>query len=144
MIALTNVVGRIGRLEVKTSKSKNQYVEFSLANDRGYGENRVTDWYHCVAFDKVAERLIKANAAKGSFLQVVGSQALEKFKRKDDSEGMAVKITLYDWAYVPSGKKDGDQKAPSGTAPTSGTQAPAYASGDFQEVDMDDDGDLPF
>lgn len=142
MIALANVVGRIGRLEIKTSKkSGNQYVEFSLANDRGFGENRETDWYHCIAFDKVAERLINAKADKGSFVQVVGSQALETFERKDKSKGMAAKITLYDWAYVPAGKRDDAQPA----APAApGAAAPAAAGSTEEFVEVDDDGDLPF
>jgi len=142
MIALANVNGRIGRLEIKTSKkSGNQYVEFSLANDRGFGENRETDWYHCIAFDKVAERLINAKADKGSLIQVVGSQALEKFKRKDGSDGMAAKITLYDWAYVPIGKKsDGQPSAPA----AAGAPAPAPAGGGEDFVEIEDDGDLPF
>lgn len=142
MIALANVVGRIGRLEIKTSKkSGNQYVEFSLANDRGFGENRETDWYHCIAFDKVAERLINAKADKGSFVQVVGSQALEKFKRRDGSDGMAAKLTLYDWAYVPAGKRD-DAQPTAAAAPGAATPAAAGSTEEFVEVD--DDGDLPF
>ncbi len=145
MLALGSVVGRIGRIEFKTSKGGNAYVEFSLANNRGYGEKQETDWYHCVAFDKVAERLQKAGADKGSFLQVVGTQALEKFKRKDDSEGMAVKITVLDWSYVPTGngKKDSDQSTAASPS-TSGAQAPANAGGSEDFCEIDDDGDLPF
>ncbi len=143
MLALGNVIGNIGRIEYKTSKGGNMYVEFSLANNRGFGEKQETDWYHCVAFDKVAERLQKAGVEKGSFVQVIGTQALEKFERKDGSKGLDVKITVLDWAYIPagSGKKTGEHKQ---AAPETGG-APDLANssaGDF--CDIDDDGDLPF
>lgn len=115
MIAVTTVIGRIGSLEQKISHNGSVYVEFTLCNNRGYGEHKAADWYSCVAFDNVAQRLLKSKATKGTLLQVVGSQTIETFVKTDGRQGLSVKLTLYDWSYVNAGKQE-DSQADKGTA----------------------------
>ena len=114
MIATISAIGRLGNdPEQKVSLKGAEYILFNLAVDRGFGDRKETDWYRCIAFGSTRERILKLKAAKGSLVHVIGAQELEKFKRKDGSEGMAPKITLYDLEYVPgSGKKEVQPQAP--------------------------------
>lgn len=106
MITTISAIGRLGNdPEQKVSLKGTEYILFDLAVDRGFGDRKETDWYRCIAFGSTRERILKLKAAKGSLVHVIGAQELEKFKRKDGSEGMAPKITLYDLEYVPGGGK---------------------------------------
>ena len=114
MITTISAIGRLGNdPEQKVSLKGAEYILFDLAVDRGFGDRKETDWYRCIAFGSTRERILKLKAAKGSLVHVIGAQELKKFKRKDGSEGMAPKITLYDLEYVPgSGKKEVQPQAP--------------------------------
>lgn len=107
MITTISAIGRLGNdPEQKVSLKKTEYILFDLAVDRGFGDRKETDWYRCIAFGNVREKILKLKASKGSLVHVIGAQELEKFKRRDGSEGMAPKITLYDLEYLPGGKKE--------------------------------------
>ena len=110
MITVTSTIGRLGGdPELKTSAKNNDYLVFELAVEQGYGDAKKTIWYRCIAFDAVKDRILRMKASKGSLVHAVGAQEVETFKRKDGSEGMALKLTLYDLEYIPGGKKETQQ-----------------------------------
>ncbi len=81
-------------------------------------------------------RLIRLKVSKGSLVHVIGAQELEKFKRKDGSEGMAPKITLYDLEYIPgNGKKE--------VQPPAAQQPPDAGNDEIEEIRVSGDK-LPF
>ena len=109
-----NTFGRITRdFELKTGeKSGCTYANFSLAVNHGFGNNQKTIFFDCTAFGADAERLIKANAKKGSLINVTGKFDVSEFTRAATNEpGYNLKITVLAWSYIPGangGKKDAD------------------------------------
>lgn len=135
-----SAIGRLGNdPEQKVSLKGTEYILFDLAVDRGFGDRRETDWYRCIAFGSAKDRILKLKTSKGSLVHVVGAQELEKFKRKDGSEGMAPKITLYDLEYIPGNTR---KEAPSQSPPAA---QPMGNTGDEEIEEIQVVGDkLPF
>ena len=125
--------------DLQTSQNKTQYVQFNVAVNKGFGEQEHANFFQCVLFGKAAERIINAGVRKGSLLFITGDLDLVEYTRKaDGSKGMIPKITVYEWNYVPTGKR------------TEGSNANADAgtptSADDGFMDMEDCGEngLPF
>lgn len=142
MFTQISLMGRVtADLEIQTSTNGTDYIQFNVAVNKGYGEQEHANFYQCVLFGKAAERLSKAGVKKGSLLFITGDLDLVEYTRKSDgSKGMIPKITVYEWNYVPTGKR-----AEGGNANT-GDGAPASASADDSFMNVEDCGEngLPF
>ena len=89
--------------------------------DRGFGDRKETDWYRCIAFGSVRDRILKLQAAKGPLVHVVGGV-----------------ITLYDLEYVPGGGKKEVQPQP-----PAAQQPPDTGNDEIEEIRVSGDK-LPF
>ena len=142
MFTQISLMGRVtADLEIQTSTNGTDYIQFNVAVNKGYGEQEHANFYQCVLFGKAAERLSKAGVKKGSLLFITGDLDLVEFTRRSDgSKGMIPKITVYEWSYVPGGKR-----AEGGNA-NAGSGAPASASADDGFMNVEDCGEngLPF
>ena len=142
MFTPITLTGRVtADLELQTSQNNTEYVQFNVAVNKGYGEQEHANFYQCVLFGKAAERLSKAGVKKGSLLFITGDLDLVEYTRRSDgSKGMLPKITVYEWNYVPTGKR-----AEGGNANTGGG-APASAGTDDGFMNVEDCGEngLPF
>ena len=102
-------------LELKTSQNgrNTKFVQFSLAVNKGYGENNRPNYYKCLLFGEEAQRIIDAKVKKGSLIQIVGDLDLEEFKKRDGSAGWSARVTLLSWNYAPTNrpKEDRDRKS---------------------------------
>ena len=80
-------------LELKTSQNgrNTKFVQFSLAVNKGYGENNRPNYYKCLLFGEEAQRIIDAKVKKGSLIQIVGDLDLEEFKKRDGSAGWSAR-----------------------------------------------------
>ncbi len=111
-----------------------------MAVNKGYGEQEHANFYQCILFGKAAERLSKAGVKKGSLLFITGDLDLVEYTRKaDGSKGMIPKITVYEWNYVPTGKRTEGSNANS-----TGGSAPASADDGFMNVEDCGENGLPF
>ena len=114
MFTPITLTGRVtADFELQTSHNGTMYVQFNMAVNKGFGAQEHANFYQCVLFGKDAERIIKAGVKKGSLLFVTGDLDIVEFTRKDGSKGMTPKITVYDWSYVPTGKRSEEGNAPS-------------------------------
>ena len=98
-------------LELKTSQNgKNtKYVQFSLAVNKGYGDNEHSNFYSCVAYEGLAQRLINAKVGQGSKIRIIADQDLVEYEKRNGEPGWMAKLTLIDWNYEFGGKpKDKD------------------------------------
>ena len=129
-------------LEMKNSQNgKNtKYVQFGLAVNIGYGEEQHPNFYNCVAFGALAQRMIDAKVKKGSLIQVTADQEIVDFTRKDGTPGTMPKLTLLDWDYVPTNRPKDDTN---GSTPASAS-APAEMEDGFAPVEDCGDNGLPF
>ena len=80
-------------LELKTSQNgrNTKFVQFSLAVNKGYGENNRPNYYKCLLFGEEAQRIIDA-----------------KFKKRDGSAGWSARVTLLSWNYAPTNRPKED------------------------------------
>ena len=140
MFTPITLTGRVtADLEIQTSSNGTEYIQFNVAVNKGYGEQEHANFYQCILFGKAAERLSKAGVKKGSLLFITGDLDLVEYTRKaDGSKGMIPKINVYEWSYVPTGKRTESSNA--------SADAGTPASTDDGFMDMEDCGEngLPF
>ena len=140
MFTPITLTGRVtADLEIQSSSNGTAYIQFNVAVNKGYGEQEHANFYQCILFGKAAERLSKAGVKKGSLLFITGDLDLVEYTRKTDgSKGMIPKITVYEWNYVPTGKRTEGSNA--------NADAGTPASADDGFMDMEDCGEngLPF
>lgn len=135
------LVGRFGRdPEAKTTKNGTTYVDFTLANNQGYGENEETEWISCKAWAGTADVICKY-CTKGTKVTVVGN--LRTYSYMDQETGKNVYRTYIsvNELYLPERKSSGSgnensYSQPQQSEPSSVGQAGSYSNdysdyGDF-------------
>ena len=110
MFTAISLTGRVtADLEPQNSQNGTPYVQFYVAVNKGYGEHQHPNFYQCVLFGKAVERAINAGVQKGSLLFITGDLDLVEYTWKSDGhKGTIPKITVYEWNYIPTGKKTDD------------------------------------
>ena len=137
MFTPITLTGRVtADLALQTSHGGTEYVQFNVAVNKGFGEQEHANFYQCVLFGKAASRIANAGVRKGSLLFLTGDLDLVEYTRRDGSKGMTAKIAVYEWNYVPTGKRTEDGNADNGT--------PAGANGNFMDVEDCEENGLPF
>lgn len=106
MIQITTVGRVTADLELKESAKKVPYLRFDLAVTKGYGEGKHTVFLPCWAFQSIAQRMESAGVKKGSQIMISGDLDVVDFERRDGSKGKVNKVSVYDWQFVASGKKE--------------------------------------
>lgn len=125
---LVVLTGRIcNDVELKTTPSGVSVCTFSLAVDRGYGENKQTDFINIVAWRSTAE-FISKYFKKGSLIGIEGSIQTRKYTDKNGNSRTAFEVIANNTQFV-EGKKTEDAVMPQRTD-------------EFAEVDISED--LPF
>jgi single-strand DNA-binding protein len=91
--AFTGRVG--GDAELRTTQSGEKVLQFSVANDVGFGSNKTTQWVSCSFWGKRGET-VATMIRKGDKIGVSGELKLEEFKRKDGSPGSKLAVRVND------------------------------------------------
>lgn len=144
--------------EVKVSQSGTSVCTFSVAVNRrtADGQHPEADFFTVKAFGKTAD-FTERYFRKGSAICVCGRLTVNRWEDKNGNKRQDVQVVADECLFVESkGASDGEQAAPSQTAPTqtsvysgqsqtpynpyeTGAQAPAA---NFEMIDIDDS--LPF
>ena len=125
---LVVLTGRIcNDVELKTTPSGVSVCTFSIAVDRGYGENKQTDFINIVAWRSTAE-FVSKYFKKGSAIGIEGSIQTRKYTDKNGNSRTAFEVIANNTQFV-EGKKAEDAVMPQRTD-------------GFAEVDISED--LPF
>ena len=135
---IDNLVFLKGRLtadaELKTTQNGKSVCSFTLAVDRGFGDNKVTDFLTCVAWEGRAE-FISKYFSKGDEIRILGEINTRKWQDKDGNNRTSFEIRVNESGFCGSKRTDAnvstDEPSPSFT----------NNENDFVAVD---DGDLPF
>lgn len=143
MINVT-AIGRIGTIGSKESRETEmslktspqtgtQYAQFSLAVNEGPRDSEKTTWLKCVAFNGIAQRLVKAKAKVGSALLITGRLSITEWTNPESGVKVTTpEVQVTDWSYLPTNRpKDAGEGSATETAQKT---APA----------VDEDDDLPF
>ena len=140
------VMGRMVRdPEMRTTQSGTAVTSFTLAVDRDFksresGE-KSTDFIDVVAWRQTAEFVCKY-FSKGRMAVAEGRLQIREWKDKDGNNRRTAEIVAEN-VYFGDSKRDGESgNAPSYGAPQYST--PAGEQTGFQEINDEDDGNLPF
>lgn len=100
--------------ELSETSSGVQVCRFTLAVNRGYGENRVTDFFNVTAWKKLAENVAKY-VRKGSKVCVYGEPQIRKYTDNNGVERQAFDIQAFDVEFLSTkqemeGGEQGSQK----------------------------------
>ena len=163
MLQLT-AIGRLTKdAEIKTSKNGNEFVVFSLAVNKGYGDNQSTVYISCYAGGNLISPLSKAQ--KGSLISITGDLSTALYQKNDGTIGENIKCSVSSFYFIPVGdgkKRDqqsqntqvrqtSTQQYQNGTQyqnssqvrSNSGYRQEQYAPNNYEEVPIHD-SDLPF
>jgi single-strand DNA-binding protein len=105
-----NFVGRIGTDPVLKEVGSTNVLEFSVANDTGFGDKKVTSWYRCAVWGKQATGL-EPHLSKGKQIFVTGELTLRKYE-KDGVDRISADIRVNAVDFV-SGGGQGEPSAQS-------------------------------
>lgn len=128
-----NIAVLMGRMtstpELKTTPSGVSVTSFSIAVDRGYGENKQTDFINIVAWRQTAEFICK-HFTKGSRIAIEGSIQTRKYQDRDGNNRTVFEVVANNVHFV-DGKKDAK---PSVDVDADPLQTFADRNSDFVEV----------
>ncbi len=114
---------------------------FAVAVNRGYGENRATDFYNVTAWRRLGEQVAQYTK-KGNKIAVYGDLQIRQYEGNDGVRRTSVDVMAQDVEFLtPKGSSDGGNDfydAPSGSERSAAPKKkPALEA-------FDDDGDIPF
>lgn len=114
---------------------------FGVAVNRGYGENRATDFYNVTAWRRLGEQVAQYTK-KGNKIAVYGDLQIRQYEGNDGVRRTSVDVMAQDVEFLtPKGSSDGGNDfydAPSGNERSAAPKKkPALEA-------FNDDGDIPF
>ena len=132
---IDNLVILKGRLtaqpEIKNTHNGKSVCSFTIAVDRGFGENKATDFLTCVAWENRAEFAGKY-FTKGSEIRILGEIQTRKWQDKDGNNRTAFEIRVNEIGFC--GKK----------AETQADLLPAFSQQVNNAFSNAEDDELPF
>lgn len=132
------VMGRVVRdPEMRYTQSGKPVVSFTLAVERDFSQDKVTDFIDCVAWNKTAE-FVSKYFRKGQMMIACGSLQSRKWEDRDGNKRTSWEIQAQN-IYFGEAKKDSGNDGYGGGEPS---YNPPTAHEAFDEID--DDGELPF
>ena len=136
------LIGNLTRDPELTETSGGVLVcRFGVAVNRGYGENRATDFYNVTAWRRLGEQVAQYTK-KGNKIAVYGDLQIRQYDGNDGVRRTSVDVMAQDVEFLtPKGSSDGGNDfydAPSGNERSAAPKKkPALEA-------FDDDGDIPF
>ena len=116
MKATAELIGRIcNELELRYTPGGTAVLNFSLACDVGYGDNKQTSFIRCVSFGKQAENMAKYSG-KGRLISVTGDIKTGSYEKDGrtvyTTDVQASRVIFLDWGDKGDGGfKEDDQGA---------------------------------
>ena len=112
---------------------------FAVAVNRGYGENRATDFYNVTAWRRLGEQVAQYTK-KGNKIAVYGDLQIRQYDANDGTRRTSVDVVAQDVEFLTPKQQDdgGFYDAPAAAHPSAAPEKkPALEA-------FDDDGDIPF
>lgn len=129
---MLNVVTLMGRFvadpELRTTSTNKSVVNFRIAVDRGYGEDKKADFITIVAWESTAT-FIEKYFHKGDMIALRGEIQTRSYEDNNGNKRTAFEVLAREVSFC-GGKNEANQAPTQMSAP------------DFEEID--DDEELPF
>lgn len=87
-------IGNLGRdpeMRYSTGQNQTAICKFTIAVDKGFGQNKKTVWVNIVTFGKVAENCNKF-LAKGRKVYVAGELDIREYDKQDGTKGYVTEV----------------------------------------------------
>jgi single-strand DNA-binding protein len=127
-----NKVILMGRLtadpELKDGKNA-KYVDFSIAVNRAYKENKEVHYFNCRSYGPIAETINK-HFSKGRAILVEGRLDNSRWQDENGKNRSMIRIIAEEFEFVDSPKKDSSQEAVASMSGLSGTTGSGSADYD--------------
>jgi single-strand DNA-binding protein len=137
-----NIAVLMGRMtsipELKTTQSGVSVTRLSIAVDRGYGDNKQTDFINIVAWRKTAEFICKY-FTQGSRIAIEGSIQTRKYQDRDGNNRIAFEVVANNVYFV-----DTKSAKPSADVNLDADPLKSFADRNSDFVDISGNDDLPF
>lgn len=132
-----SIIGRLGRDGEGKNAGGTALFEFSVAEDVGFGDRKVTNWWKVQIWGKQAEGRLVDFLTKGQQVAVFGEVTLREWQDKDGNKRLSPEIRANSVQLVGS---KGDNAVPRESEP-----APPRRQESKPAPRMDDmDDDIPF
>ncbi len=143
---MSNAISFVGRLAADAEMKQlggTTVLEFRVANNTGFGEREVTNWFSCKLWGKRGEKL-ETMLTKGKQVFITGELSLKPWTTREGVERLAAEINVNNLDFV--GSREGAAASMSdepqyGEPAASAKKTTAGSSSAESEVD---DGELPF
>lgn len=99
--------GRVGRDATLRDAGSTKVLNFSLANNTGFGDREVTTWFNVSYFGRSAEKL-EQHIKKGTFLNVSGEVKMNKYTGNDGVEKQSLELRAHTIDFVPGGRSNNE------------------------------------
>ncbi len=109
MINQATLVGRVGKLDIKTTSSGTKIANLSMVTSKKYMKDGVKQekatWHNVVAFNKVAE-IIEKYVHVGDMLYIQGEMDNQKYTTQDGQERYKYFIMVQTIDLLPKSKEN--------------------------------------
>lgn len=143
-----NIGGITGNLtrdpELRRTGDGKAVASFCVAVKRPYSKDK-TDFIDCVAWDKIAE-FVSKYFSKGSGIAVDGFYTTRTWEDNDGKKRKNTELVASSVGFMGSNRDNGGTYGASSQneASTTAANAPAALVGDYEMLEDEDDGTLPF
>jgi single-strand DNA-binding protein len=146
-------VGRVGRdAELRTTPSGAVVLNFSLANDVGYGERKATQWISCALWGEQRAEKLQQFIVKGKQLAVSGEVTVRAYATRAGEPAAEILLNVRELTLLggrdaeapldEAGRSTPPRDRPASQRDAFGGRAPAAAPAATATADFDDD--IPF
>jgi len=110
--------GRLGKDSELRQVGDTSVLNFSVANDTGFGEKKVSTWYNCALWGKQGERL-EQYLVKGKAVFIAGELQPRPYTSKDglDKLSLDVRINAIDFVGSKADAQETQEPVPKAGAP---------------------------
>ena len=125
--------------ELSETPSGVTVCRFAIAVNRGYGDNRATDFYNVTAWRRLGEQVAQYTK-KGNKIAVYGDLQIRQYDANDGTRRTSVDVIAQDVEFLTPKQQDGGDsfyEAPAAQPGAAPKKKPALEA-------FDDDGDIPF
>lgn len=140
---MANNISVIGRLaadsEQKHTAGGQVVLEFRIADDVGFGDKKVTNWWRCAVWGKQAESKLVEYLKKGQQVVVFGEATMREWEDRDGAKRLSPEIRVTSVQLAGSkqeSQSDAGSSQPAARQPASSAPKKSAPAADNWEDDI--------
>jgi len=103
-------VGNVGRdPESQYTPTGSMVTKFSVADNEGYGDKKITSWFNCSVWGEFAGKNIRSMVEKGTLIAIDGVLSIREWTDKDGNKHTSNDVKVHEWKVVGKRKARDEQ-----------------------------------